>query len=375
MLTTRELTQSEFEDSREEWNNLLSKSSADNVFLTWEWLYCWWHEFGQNKELCLVAVRKNNRLIGIGPFYLERPIPFLKWRVLKICGSDDLGPDYLDIIAPKEEEKAVYDAIFDYLFRKKKQLVLASLNHVLEQSSLSSHIQRQHKNMLVNIRAASVCPYLKITGSFDEYLNSQFNGKKRWFLRRKIKRAIKEKQLSFFNVSSNKDVSKRLDELFELHAMRFTAKKQNSTFCSQKTKRFLNEFSRLALDKGILDFYGLQSEKRAVSVLYGLRYKNKHYYYQSGIHTDWSRYSVGSVLLNLVIQKCFADGLAEFDFLKGTEKYKASWMNRQRAEQHIFLYKKSPIGYALFTITRFYHRIKRMLKGFSSVAAKQGVRL
>jgi len=36
------------------------------------------------------------------------------------------------------------------------------------------------------------------------------------------------------------------------------------------------------------------------------------------------------VLLGHILSRCFADGLGEFDFLRGTEPYKLKWANGMR---------------------------------------------
>ena len=52
----RRLTDAEFGALRDDWNALLCRSAADNIFLTWEWLHTWWEHFGSNKNLLLLAI-------------------------------------------------------------------------------------------------------------------------------------------------------------------------------------------------------------------------------------------------------------------------------------------------------------------------------
>ena len=36
-----------FAELRDPWNEL----ATDNLFLTWDWLDCWWHAFGEGAEM------------------------------------------------------------------------------------------------------------------------------------------------------------------------------------------------------------------------------------------------------------------------------------------------------------------------------------
>jgi CelD/BcsL family acetyltransferase involved in cellulose biosynthesis len=269
---------------------------------------------------------------------------------LKICSAEDLWSDYLDFIALPGEEKTVSDAVFRYLFNEKKHWVAGVFENLLGNSNLVKFKNDYCAETITISRHTSVCPYLKITGSFDEYMKQNFKRKKRYNLKRQIRRVLDEKNAAFIQVTSTEDLASRIDKLFELHAERFREKRQSSTFDSLKTRKFLQKFSRLASEMGILDFYLLCDSNEPISAIYGLRYGNKHYYYQSGADTSWGKYSVGTVLLNLVIEKCFGDGLDEFDFLKGTEAYKASWMSRQRREHQIKMYRRSVMGYLLYVV-------------------------
>jgi len=58
---------------REEWNGLLSASSADTGFLKWEWASSWWEAF-QNAEASrfILTVMDRGKLVGIAPLILSR---------------------------------------------------------------------------------------------------------------------------------------------------------------------------------------------------------------------------------------------------------------------------------------------------------------
>jgi CelD/BcsL family acetyltransferase involved in cellulose biosynthesis len=67
-----------------------------------------------------------------------------------------------------------------------------------------------------------------------------------------------------------------------------------------------------------------------VASVYGVVHRGKFHYYQSGYAPLWASRSVGLVLLARTVSDSFAEGLSEFDFLRGNEGYKAQWARSER---------------------------------------------
>jgi hypothetical protein len=53
-----------FQKLQPEWNELLDRSPNNSITLTWEWLSTWWQVYGAGRELRIVAVYDDARLIG-----------------------------------------------------------------------------------------------------------------------------------------------------------------------------------------------------------------------------------------------------------------------------------------------------------------------
>src|SRR5262245_60013268 len=100
-LTIDRITDREaFTALREEWSDLLASSEADCVFLTWEWLHTWWNLLAAGRQLHLITVRSDGRLVGLLPLLVTPPdwrrlIPFRRFEFL---GAGSVGSDYLDAI-------------------------------------------------------------------------------------------------------------------------------------------------------------------------------------------------------------------------------------------------------------------------------------
>ena len=70
-----------------------------------------------------------------------------------------------------------------------------------------------------------------------------------------------------------------------------------------------------------------------VGVLYGFWWGETFAAYQSGWDPEWSRHSLGSVLIHHAMQFAAAGGARTFDFLRGTESYKARFGTETRRDE------------------------------------------
>jgi CelD/BcsL family acetyltransferase involved in cellulose biosynthesis len=129
-----------------------------------------------------------------------------------------------------------------------------------------------------------------------------------------------------------------------LHGKRAEIRKIESTFISKKVRDFHMEFSNLLLKNDQLRLCLLYNGEKAISAIYAFKHDHKVFFYQSGMDPQWSKMSVGTVLLNLFIKQAFEEKFVEFDFLKGDENYKRKWSNAVRKQFKLTIYKKDFAG-------------------------------
>jgi len=86
-----------------EWNDLLARSRANTLFLTWEWVQAWRAVVGEDKRLFVITVRdEGGRLLGVAPFYEYRLVLFklIPYRALRVLGDYATGFEYGDWFVP-----------------------------------------------------------------------------------------------------------------------------------------------------------------------------------------------------------------------------------------------------------------------------------
>src|SRR5262245_20813529 len=155
-----------------EWNELLAASSSDGVFLTFEWLSTWWKHFNGGRELHLITVRDEGRLVAIAPFvrcgWRMRPPRLVS--ALEFMGVDHVTSEYLDVIIRAGEEARVGNVLARALSDRKLMLDLAQMQEghrgvALLESRLSGQGWTATRSTL------GPCPFIPLTGrTWDGYL-------------------------------------------------------------------------------------------------------------------------------------------------------------------------------------------------------------
>ena len=79
------------------------------------------------------------------------------------------------------------------------------------------------------------------------------------------------------------------------------------------------------IESGIADFSALKSGDDYMSYNLGFTFRNVYYYYMPVIDPIYENFSPGKVHLYHLITDLIGKRIGEFDFLRGSEKYKSDW--------------------------------------------------
>lgn len=340
-------TGAELERLRDEWNELLSGSHADCLFLTWEWTASWWRHLGNDRTLHVIEVRERNRLIGLAPFTI------LNGRV-EFMGSGTVGSDYLDLIVRRESEQEVIDAMARNLETLGHQL---RLSHFLPGSAVYQLAERlRTRGYRVFDRRINVCPFMTLAGqNWDSFL-ATLGRRHRENIRRRIRKLPAD--ASFRRTATQEEVRKNLTSLISLHNQRWDTRGGSDALRDGPVQEFHREFAALAFDRGWLRLYVLHLGDQPAAAVYAFNYKGTSLYYQAGVAPEYSGMSLGLVALGLSIQDALEEGAVEYDFLHGDEEYKSLWARETRELRILEAYPRSLKG----SLTMHSHRVLRAAK-------------
>jgi CelD/BcsL family acetyltransferase involved in cellulose biosynthesis len=320
----------------EEWNPLLRRSASDTIFLTWEWQRCWWEHLGEG-ELILVAVRDDeDTLIGIAPLFAARDEEGR--AVLAFVGGVDLS-DYLDLIAARGHEEALYAALLDLLGEGGAiRWDVAEFCNIPAASPTRRFLPAlaRARGYRAHVAVQEICPVISLPATWEAYLSS-LSKKERHEIRRKIRKAHREAQITWYIVQDPARLPGEVEEFIELHRK---SAEEKEAFMAPRVQGFFRAIARVLHRRGWLQlaFIEVNGEKAATVLCFD--YGDAILVYNSGY--DPQRYadlSPGMVLLSHCLEHAIQQGRKRFDFLRGEEEYKFRF-GAQETKVHRLLIEK-----------------------------------
>jgi hypothetical protein len=316
------------------WNNILSQSESDNIFLTWEWVFNWWQVYGAGKKLRVLVLRDpDEAIVAIAPFYVraKKILGGLSINEIRFLGTgEDVSPDYLDFIIKKGFENEAINVFIKYLAVKNGWHII-NLTDMLSTSFNVKILQKvaADNRLVVESSERATCPYIQLLPDWEEYIgglskNMRYNIKRR---RQNLEKTFKTRYFIWQDIGG---LDYAMERLSFLHKKRWEQKGGKHGFSSEEYNAFHQAVAREFAMKGWLQLSCLELDGEIVGILYDYRYGNKIYYYQGGFDPSLYKYSLGVVLRAYVIQKAIENGIKEIDLLKGGYDHKYMWTEHDR---------------------------------------------
>ena len=312
----RRWTSEEFLASREPWQRLLARSDADPLFMSWDWLSCWWrhHAVVLGAELCVLAVYSAaDELCGVAPFYSHRGVHRAVFRVrrLELLGSawrdtEAIFSEYLDLVADRDSRDAVCTGVLEWLGASAAwdELVLCNVRERSVAARLATAL-----GQFAYVRPAESMLGFSITlpESFDSFVAQLSSGTRRKLLHQRDKVA----DISCVEVPAGE----RRAALERLES--FVARRWGGAPSATRAAFHAELVERWA-DQGALRLTELRTAGNLVSVMLNLRVAGTEYYLQSGFDEAYAQgLSPGYLHLGFAIEAACRDRVRHFDFLAG----------------------------------------------------------
>ena len=326
---------------RREWSELLASSRADCLFLTWEWMYTWWTHLSEGRQLFLVTVRRDSKLIALAPLAINKV--FRSMRMCEFLGVGSVGSDYLDFIVDAAFESEAVSALVECLAETGLSLRLPS---VKEDSLVATAFAEKICDQRWRLRkvAMPVCPFIDLTSaSWDSYIGTR-GSSHRYNFKRRLRNLEKSYAVRFERAESDDECRAALQNVIALHLSRWSNRGGSDGFHQERLLAFHQELITLAREEGWLRLRVLTLNGHPAGAFYGFRYRGKYIFYQSGFDESFLRQSVGLVTIGLTIREAIEEGAAEYDFLHGAESYKFLWAGEVRPLSRMEFYPPGVAG-------------------------------
>jgi CelD/BcsL family acetyltransferase involved in cellulose biosynthesis len=351
---------------RDEWNNLLTSSFSNSVFLTWEWIYSWCEIFGRDKKIFVIIAEEEGSVIGIAPLCItsERYFGLSSLRHLEFLGTSQVITEYADLIILKGREQELIPIFFNFIFNNSSQWDVINLVSI-RKDSLNLELIKKYCNtegIQLDEYNSHVSPYIELPGNIDEYMQS-LSKKSRWQFRNDRRRLGNGRLIELKETKNKKELLSDFTTIIQLHHKRWDKKdeKDNISYFNGNLLKFHHNIINRFFDNGWLILLQLVADGTTLAGQYGFIYRNKEYAHTIGFDPDWASYSVGSVLQLNHIEESIHRGINEFDFLRGGERYKYTWTKKEHISLDIAIWRNKSIARRIAIERKFRRAFKKIL--------------
>jgi len=322
-------TEADWERLEPEWDALVERSGSATVFLTYEWLRAWWHNFArEGDELAILAAREGEALVGLAPLYRSRVRASHRigsLRRLGVIGDRSGDSDYLDFAIEPGREDEVQAAFLDAIERDPKGWDLLHF-HVMPATSPNLDLLRRQaaaRGWLVEQKGVPALA-IRLPGTWDDYL-ATLRPRFRTKLRSLARKLGAAGDAAFEMCAHAAELPGRLESLFALHQRRWRAAGKPGAFADAARRGFYREMGEALLRRGWLRFWSLRLGGRFAAHEFSFEHLGRVYFLQQAYDVELSDRNVGTALKAHVIRESIAAGAREYDFLGGDAPYKRRW--------------------------------------------------
>lgn len=330
----------DFESIRDVWNEILVENRfGNNIFLTVDWLSTWWKHFGRQRKLLLLTVEENNQVIGIAPMmFTKYKLPaFGSIRKIEFLGTRH--SDYNNFIIAAKERECV-KRIIDYL-SEAEEWDWIELKEIPESLNYSKLLFTGPSSELeIKERVCNLCPYISLPKKFES-LTKTFSKNMRQNLNRYFRKIQAEHNVDFrrFN-EAGYSVKEAMNIFIRLHELKWNADGQPGAFAEETFRNFHMDIAESLAQNDQLGIYFLLVDGEPAATQYTFEYYQKMYYYLAGYLPEYSNFSVGNLLIMLLLKRCIGRGFTEYDMTRGGEPYKMQWTTKYRRNYEVRLVHK-----------------------------------
>lgn len=357
MLKIKEISgYEEFMAMKDAWSDLMSKSNADNLYLTHDWIDSYIRNCCNGDKLVMLTVFDDSVLIGIAPLMI-RKYSFMGITVKSVCFIGTGGSDRMDFIIGASKEKCIL-SIMDYLMNISKDWDFLDFQEILGYSGTAETMEKwgnfrklkfistfRDKTFFINLNSDADFLLNKVSKKLDtkmRKLNKKVRGNLEF--RRYMPNELKE---SFF--SDIQFIAKRS----------WKAEKQKSIFLKEKVKDFHRELFSGFAKSGYLDVSILRLDNTPIAYIYNFLYNDRLYNYSIDFNNRYSHISPGSILMLWIIKDSVSRGVKEIDFGRGEEEWKKRLTQDFRMHAKVRIFNDSFYGKSLYLIYSGIEFIKR----------------
>lgn len=323
-----------FEALQSEWNEAAAAAADPNVFLTWDWLRVWWRHFGEGSpraRLHVVLVRDGDGLVAAAPFFrVERGRGPIRATLLQQISFD--AGDYGGILLVRRYDDAVGELLNHFIEQLRQGVGTLVLSRLASDSIFLAHLRSgladrgRHVTATELVLGDSVCPYTDVRNGFDMERRLKKNR-----VPQRLRR-LREAHDVAFEYHTGPTLEEGIERLVDLHGRRWADRSDEfqGLLASPAGQAYLGDAIRAMDARGWQRLLSLTADGRPIAVRLDFEYSGRLYMLKHAIDPEFTQFGPGHLTHHRIFEDGLANGIVEFDFLRGDNRYKRSWSNCER---------------------------------------------
>ncbi|MGB4066610.1 MAG: GNAT family N-acetyltransferase [Nitrospira sp.] len=359
---------------KDEWDRLVARSLAPELYVTHEWVTLWCEHFIHNEELFLLLVLDGARLVGVAPLMKSarvlRGLPLRQLGFLlngcNVRGSLLLAADHIE---------PGLAALLDYLSEVRDQWDLLSLYGMSEESGIPGALDSLLRSGRCPLSWLPVAGWVNSVIVLDEGWESYLSRKTVNF-RRQVKRERRDLEKAgdpvFARYASVEAVDRALEDFLSVEARSWKVKTGVSLSARQDYQEFYRAVCQRFATRDAWRQWELCVDGIPVACIFGLIYEGTLYAEKTTYTTVSDGVSPGNAVIRFAIEDAFEERVAKEIDLDQQTAFTGRWESSTKSYCHVEIFNRSPYSLALYGLKRLL-RVWRGTTGAGTSVAEQGL--
>jgi CelD/BcsL family acetyltransferase involved in cellulose biosynthesis len=314
-----------FAELRDPWNEL----AADNLFLTWEWLDCWWQAFGDGAEVRVNASWDGSQLAaGMALGLRGRHL----WAM-----ADEQTDLYRAVARSSQDLDPVFTAVAEGPWSRITLPAVPADDPATER--LADTLRA--RGWLIREAFRESCPIIDTRGTFDAY-SEGLSGNARRQVGKARRRLERQGRVELRVVEPVDELEPVLDESFALEAAGWKGHSKSAILSSPRIEGFWRSLFERYQRLGGLRFSQLRLDGTLVAFCLGVVHHARLYTLKTSYDEGLAYFAPGHVLRLGMIERCFEQEIEAQELLGPMLRWKQRYATESRDTNLLRAYRRRP---------------------------------
>ena len=321
-----------------EWDRLVDVADVDRMFLSHTWFRTWWESFGEGRQLHVITARCSGELVAAIPM-MQTGASIYGFGVKSIESIYNPHTPRCDFIIAKDQGGNVYREVWKHLSQT-SECDLVVLKQIPRNSPTLSAMDSLGRadGWHSGQWSGRPSPYVSLGCGYEEFIH-RVKGGHRYNLRKRYERLNRLGSIDVEVITKRAAVRDAMQDGMRIEAAAWKGGQGTAISSDAVVAEFYTRLAEREAELEQLRLSFLCVGGKRISFNYILRSQSKLYGMKIGYDPQYHIYSPGNTLLNLILQRACAEGIAEYDFLGIDDDWKFDWTKEARPHRWLFLFR------------------------------------